>query len=137
MKKLTLFCVLIGYAALAFSQTSSPKPWLGMGLVLRPQADGGKFLYVAHAPKDMPAYQSGIRQGDLITAIDGKPITFRDDLDLIEYTSALAVGRILKLRVVRAGKQHDLRLRVGRLPAEYEERFEESLRRAREARARR
>lgn len=80
------------------------KGWLGMALVLRSDTRGEKFLYVAQAPENAPAYKAGVRQGDLITAIEGKRITFRDDLDIMEFTSALKVGTTLKLRAVRSGK---------------------------------
>ena len=128
MKRLALI-LLIATAAVA-----APKPWLGLGMKLRTDVTGGKFLYVAHAPEDAPAYRSGVRDGDLITAIDGKPVRFRDDLEVLEFTTALRPGRMLKLHVVRGGKPRELRVRVGELPAQYEPMWEESLRRAREAR---
>jgi S1-C subfamily serine protease len=111
-----------------------PKPWLGLGLKLRSDTSGGKFLYVVRAPEDAPAYQSGVRDGDLITAIDGKPIRFRDDLEVLEFSAALRPGKVLKLRLIRGGKPQELKVRIGELPAEYEALWEESLRRAREAR---
>lgn len=128
MKRLLLILLVAATAAAA------PKPWIGMGLKLRNDASGGRFLYVVRAPADAPAYQAGVRDGDLITAIDGKPVRFRDDLDVLEFTAALRPGKVLKLRLIRAGKPQELKVRVGELPAEYEALWEESLRRARAAR---
>ena len=128
--------VLLMAIMLSAGAATARKPWLGMALVLKDAADGGKFLYVAHAPENAPAYQSGVRPGDLIVRIEGKKIQLRDDLDIIEFTSTLTPEKTLRLRIVRAGKEQDLRVRVGLLPPEYEERHEESLRKAREARAR-
>jgi S1-C subfamily serine protease len=128
MKRLLLILLLTATAAAA------PKPWLGLGLKLRNDTSGGKFLYVVRAPEDAPAYQAGVRDGDLITAIDGKPIRFRDDLEVLEFSAALRPGKVLKLRLIRGGKPQELKVRIGALPAEYEALWEESLRRAREAR---
>jgi S1-C subfamily serine protease len=128
--------VLLTVIVLSAGAAAARKPWLGMALVLKGASDGGKFLYVAHAPENAPAYISGIRPGDLIVRIDGKKIQFRDDLDIIEFTSSLTPEKNLKLRIVRAGKEQDLRVRVGVLPVDYEELLEQSLRKAREARAR-
>lgn len=129
MKKIAFAFLLV-----ALTATAAPKPWLGMALKIRNDSSGGKFLYVAQAPQDAPAYQGGVREGDLITTIDGKAIRFRDDADLVEFSSGLKPGKVLKVRVIRAGKRHDLRVRVGTLPAEFEALYEESVRRARESR---
>jgi len=135
---------IIAYVVIAVAAASGaaplaakpPRPWLGMGAIVRGESEGGRFLYVAHAPPDTPAHRSGLRPGDLVTAIDGRKIVFRDDLDMMEFTSRLRIGSTLKLRVVRAGKQRDLQLRVGTLPPAYEQRWVESLQRARDARSR-
>lgn len=118
------------------SKKTTKKPWLGMALLLKDSPDGGKFLYVAHAPEEAPAYQSGIRPSDVITRIEGKPIAFRDVLDILEFTAALTPGQDLKVRLVREGKEQDLRVQIGVLPREYEPLMEESLKRAREERER-
>ncbi len=128
MKKLVIAMLL------ATTMVAAPRPWLGMALKLRDDAAGGKFLYVAHAPQDAPAYQSGVREGDLITAIDGKPVKFRDDADIVEFSAGLVPGKMLKLRIVRSGKRQDIRVRVGTLPKEFEPLYDESVKRARESR---
>jgi S1-C subfamily serine protease len=130
-----LLALLVAPHAIA-AEKLSRKPWLGMALVLRDQPRGGKFLYVAHVPESTPAHQAGIQPADLIAAIDGKPIKFQDDLDFMEFIAALKVGKPLTLRIIRAGKAFDVRLVVGALPVEYEERWVESLQHAREARQR-
>ena len=128
MKRLMLILLLAATAAPA------PKPWVGMGLKLRNDSAGGKFLYVVRAPEDAPAYKAGVRDGDLITAIDGKPVRFRDDLEVLEFSAALKPGKLLNLRIVRGGKPRELKVRVGELPAEYEAIWKENLKRARAGR---
>jgi S1-C subfamily serine protease len=133
-KKLAYSCVAFLLATAL--QADEKKPWLGLGLVLKSSPSGEKFLYVAHAPADAPAHRAGVRPGDLITTIEGKRITFHDDLEIAEFTSTLPVGKVLRMRLIRAGKQLDVRVRIGELPAEYVPMVQENLRRAREARAR-
>lgn len=137
LRKFSVCCLLI---VLAFSSVPASagarKPWLGMALLLRDAPSGGKFLYVAHAPEEAPAYRAGIRPGDLITRIDGKHIAFHDDLDVIEFSTSLAVGKLVKFRLTRAGKEQDVRVRIAALPVEYEELQAQSLKNARAARAR-
>ncbi|HYH10022.1 MAG TPA: PDZ domain-containing protein [Thermoanaerobaculia bacterium] len=116
---------------LAMLAATGAKPWLGVGLLLQDDTSGGKFLFVAAVPEGTPAAAAGLRAQDLITAIDGKKITFRDDLDLLEFLGALEPDRTLRLRVVRSGKTMDARLKVGRMPAEYEARWNATLARAR------
>jgi S1-C subfamily serine protease len=135
-RKRGVCCLLI---VLAFSSVlasaGARKPWLGMALLLRAAPSGGKFLYVAHAPEEAPAYRAGIRPGDLITRIDGKRIAFHDDLEVIEFSTSLTVGKIVKFRLTRAGKDQDIRVRIAALPVQYEELQAQSLRNARAARA--
>lgn len=126
----SLGCVLIATVAVA----TTGRPWLGMGMVLRNDESGGKFLYAAHVPEGTPAYLAGARRGDVITAFDGKPITFRDDLDVLEFLGTQKPGTILKVTIVREGKKQDFKVKLGMLPAEYEQRWLESLERAREMR---
>jgi S1-C subfamily serine protease len=113
---------------------AAPKPWLGVGLLLQEDASGGKFLFVAAVPDGTPAAAAGLKAQDLVTAIDGKKVAFADDLALLEFIGALKPDQVLRLRVVRDGKTIEARLKVGRMPAEYESRWDAGLARAREKR---
>lgn len=131
MRSLAVFCLLVVGSAFA---ADARKPWLGMGLVLRQGPDGAEFLYVAAVPADTPAAKAGFAAGDVITAIDKKPITFGDDLDLMEFMAALKPGQTVRFQMTRAGKTKTIALKAGELPREYEERARESMERARAAR---
>jgi S1-C subfamily serine protease len=111
-------------------------PWLGAGFVLRQSPGGGKFLYVAGVQAGSPAAAAGVRRGDVVEAINGSPIRFTDELDLIEAVAALKPGSTLRMRVVRSGKSEELKIVVGLLPPELRPLAAESLQRAREQRAR-
>lgn len=121
-------------AVVTMTAAEPAKAWLGMGLVLKTSPDRSKFLYVAAVPPGTPASKAGMAAGDVITAIDKKPITFRDDLDLMEFTAALKPNQIVSFRVTRAGKTRTIGVKAGVLPHEYEERTRESMERARAAR---
>ena len=66
---------------------------LGIGLA-RPKAVLGKVM------PDGPAMKAGLREGDLVTAIDGQPVA--DGLALVERVRA-APGKPLNLSVLRNG----------------------------------
>lgn len=129
--------VVLALILAAATATTPQRPYIGMAMLLRDAPGGGKFLYVAAVAEKTPAAQAGALAGDVINAINGKPITFRDDVDLLDFVGALHPGDLVKLTIVREGKTRELRLKVGVMPPEYVERWELSRQRAREARARR
>lgn len=135
MRTLTAFCLVALLASAADASAGPAKAWLGMGLVLKTSPDGSKFLYVAAVPSGTPAAKVGLVAGDIITEIDRKPIRFRDDLDLMEFTAGLKPNQVVRFRVTRAGKAKTVDVKAGELPAEYEQRARESMERARAARA--
>jgi S1-C subfamily serine protease len=52
--------------------------------------------------------------GDVIVAVDGKPLTRREDL--ADEISAMSSGDEVRLEVVRDGKHKTIRLRLGERP---------------------
>ncbi len=70
---------------------------------------------VAEVMPGGPADEGGIRVGDIITAFNGKPILFSSDLP--HQVGQLAPGAMARLVLMRNGKQQELELRVGQLPA--------------------
>jgi S1-C subfamily serine protease len=131
-----LVVALLILTAVTTSASGAKKPWLGMALTLRKGPDGNRFLYVAAVPAGTPAAKAGMAAGDVVTAINGRKISFRDDLDVMEFIGRSKPGDTIRLRVVRAGKAKDMRVRFGELPPEYEDAFRESLERARVLRER-
>lgn len=131
MRKIAI-CFFVLFATAVTADAS--KAWLGMGLVLKNSPDGSKFLYVVAVPADTPAAKAGMMTGDVVTAIDKKPITFRDDLDLMEFTAALEPNQVVRFLVTRSGAARTISVKAGVLPREYEERSRESMERARAAR---
>lgn len=62
-----------------------------------------------------PAAQGGVQVGDLITAINGKPVT--DSATLSQHLSNLAPGSDATLTVNRSGQSMSIKVTLGTLPA--------------------
>src|SRR6185503_8160198 len=74
-------------------------------LVAEPQAGG-------------PSAKAGIVSGDVITAVNGKPV--RDARDLAKQIGGLAPGATVKLSVWRKGEEKTFSLTLGELPNQRE-----------------
>jgi serine protease Do len=61
-----------------------------------------------------PADRAGVRVGDVIIDVDGRPI--RNNRDLIDYISYLPVGSQVKITVLRNGKREVLTARTAERP---------------------
>jgi serine protease Do len=78
-----------------------------------PKAEGA---LVAEPQEDGPAAKAGIKAGDVITAVDGRPI--KDARDLAKRIGAMAPGSSVNLDVVRNGSHQTLTFVLGELPKE-------------------
>ncbi len=75
---------------------------------------GRDGVLVTEVYRDTPASAAGLRRGDVITLIDGKPV---DDQDGVRNQAAFArPGQTLTLEVWRAGESRDVSLVVGVQP---------------------
>ena len=70
-------------------------------------------LAIDDVPKGTPAETAGLNVGDVITAIDDKPITTVDDLRLM--IAQMAPGSKIKLEVYRKGKKQTIDATLGTL----------------------
>lgn len=71
---------------------------------------------VANVTPNSPAAQAGIRQGDVILSVNGKPV--EDSHDLTRAIGALPPGERVKLTAWRNGKQQDYTVKLARRTAE-------------------
>jgi serine protease Do len=76
----------------------------------------GFGVMVAEVLKDTPAEAAGLLTGDLIVAIDGRPIVETRTLQRLVGESP--AGRELRVVVLREGRRRELRVRVGEMPAD-------------------
>jgi serine protease Do len=84
---------------------------------------------VAEPQKDSPAVKAGIQSGDVITAVDDKPVT--DARDLARKIGGMAPGTTVKLAIFRDGDSKTVQLTLGKLPNMREARAEFGSRRHR------
>jgi len=78
--------------------------------------DPGQGVYVAKAYEENPAYEAGIRQGDVITSIDGKNIDSSRDLTMT--IANLKVGQKIKVKLIREGGEKTFLVALGKRPDE-------------------
>lgn len=86
-----------------------------LGFVPNETIEDGKGVHVEAVSKGGPAELGGLKGGDLITAIDGKPVRNLTDFDAI-YGSA-KVGQKLSVTIERAAKVQKLTITLAARPA--------------------
>ncbi|HEX8411334.1 MAG TPA: PDZ domain-containing protein [Thermoanaerobaculia bacterium] len=129
MKSLPIVFVLFLAACAAAPPSAPPAPvvadampqppgYLGFGFSYhKPDAaqSRGGWLMVRHVPDDGPAYRAGLTPQTVITAIDGQPLTFPDDLAMLEWLKTIRPGQSIRLTI--AGENpRELTLVAAELP---------------------
>lgn len=123
---------LLGVALLLLSlaaPAASAERWGWLGIRIRDLSEAemddlsvklgvaeGYGVMVAEVLKDAPAESSGLRAGDLIVAIEGRPVV--ETRGLQRLVGSAAAGRELSVVVLREGRRRELRVRVGQMPPE-------------------
>ena len=79
----------------------------------RPDLNGA---LVSDVSPHSPAANAGIRRGDIIAKVDGKPVT--NARELRNAVAELPVGRTVDLDVVRASRRVALRIRIAETPVD-------------------
>jgi serine protease Do len=80
--------------------------------------DKARGALVADVQDDSPALKAGLRQGDVITTYDGKPVGQLSDLPrLVADTTA---GKTVPVEVLRNGKSETVSVEIAKLPASQE-----------------
>ncbi len=74
---------------------------------------GENGALVSEVIKDSPAEKAGLKSGDIILEFDGKKISEMNELP--RMVAATPVGRQLKLKVLREGKQEEISVVIERL----------------------
>lgn len=71
-------------------------------------------VLVENVDPDTPARKAGVRHGDVILEVDGRPL--RETRDLIDYVSSRGPDAVVKLLVVRDGKRQTIGVTLGERP---------------------
>jgi serine protease Do len=70
---------------------------------------------IAEVVPEGPAAKAGVREGDVVTAIDGRKVA--DDRQFRLSISGTAPGAKVNLKVLRDGKEQEIPVQLGELPA--------------------
>ena len=92
-----------------------PRAYLGMGVTLRQAPDGERFLHVENVAPKGPAALAGVQPLDVITALNGKKIAFRNEVEFLTYAATLQPGKPIQLQLRRADKSLRTKLTPGEL----------------------
>jgi S1-C subfamily serine protease len=88
--------------------------YLGLGLHPVALPDGNTGLISLSAEPDGPAARAGVLIGDVLLALDGKPV--RDTDDIQSVLDRESVGKPIAARIVRGGQVIELNITVGERP---------------------
>jgi serine protease Do len=78
--------------------------------------EDAKGALVADVVKDGPAEASGLKQGDVITEFDGKPVVDSAELPLL--VARTGVGKSVRLKIIRDKEAKEFTVKVGELKEE-------------------
>jgi len=78
-------------------------------------------VFVQSVAAGGPSEKAGIKEQDIITAINGKPV--KDGNDLVKVVSTTPVGTPVTLSVLRDGKHQDFKVVIGNLAQIFPDRF--------------
>jgi len=95
-------------------QTNTLNPEMTESFGLKSDAKGA--IITDLNPADGPAAKAGLKLEDLITAINDKPVTSRDDLRLI--IAQTPPGTKINVKFIREGKPQSAEVTLGKLPDE-------------------
>ena len=76
----------------------------------------GSGALVSEVLEGSPAEKAGIKQGDVVTSFDGKPV--KDPHDLATMVAATGVGKEVPVTVIRDGRKEQLAATIGKLGSE-------------------
>jgi S1-C subfamily serine protease len=101
-----LLAALTASSAMA-GTAAAPVPasgWLGLGYTYNAtNTSAGRmvWLFVRQIAPGGPADRAGLKTQDVITAINGKTIAFKDELDTLNFFSGIHQGDRVQLKVSR------------------------------------
>jgi|GEM_PF-2086734 len=90
---------LLIFALVASAPSAGCPGWLGLGFLYHPptRANANGWMYVQRLAPRGPAERAGLFPGDVITAIDGQPIRYADELSLLQRMSRISGGSVVHL----------------------------------------
>jgi serine protease Do len=86
----------------------------GTAPVPAPRGGRRRGVLVAGVERNSPAARAGMRQGDVVVAINGERV--ETSRALVRNVAAVEPGQTVRLTVLRNGQEHEVRVQVGRRP---------------------
>ncbi|HEX3579182.1 MAG TPA: PDZ domain-containing protein [Thermoanaerobaculia bacterium] len=77
---------------------------------------GSQWLIVRVVVPNGPAANAGLAPMDVVTAIDGKPLHFRDDLEFLDFLATVHPGQRLRLSVIHKQQKSVRTIQAGVMP---------------------
>ncbi len=99
------------YAIIDTENVGKGRPVLSVYVGLSTETEKGGGIRVTFAPEDAPAGKAGIKEDDVIIAIDGKTIANYDDFNA--YLVTKKPGEVIKVTVKRDGKEQVIEVKLG------------------------
>lgn len=95
--------VLLVLALLSNNTNANCPGWLGLGFRYQPPVRGhiDGWIYVQRLAPHGPSERAGLVPGDVITAIDGQPIRYIEELALLQRLSRISGGSVVHLSIRR------------------------------------
>ncbi|PJF20942.1 MAG: hypothetical protein CUN56_13615 [Phototrophicales bacterium] len=118
MKRLILiFALIISLSSMVMAQEETPeptspdapRPFLGI------QFDPNDEAITIQVLPDSPADEAGLQDGDVITAINGEPVTVQTIRDVV---NSFAVGETITVTITRDDESLDIDVTLGERPTE-------------------
>jgi S1-C subfamily serine protease len=72
--------------------------------------DSQDGVYIARIKRRSPGDKAGLKLGDIITEINGKPVKNTTDVENIVYSTYPKVGDVLDITVFRNGRTRNIKL---------------------------
>jgi S1-C subfamily serine protease len=116
-----------------FSQGKAEHPFIGIQMVdltpdlkkelnndtnvnaTHPKISQDRGVLIVRVLSDSPATQAGLKEGDVIQKVDGKPIKTASEVQ--EWVESKGVGNLLQLEVYRNGQTQTIKVQLGKFPA--------------------
>jgi S1-C subfamily serine protease len=136
MKRFMLILsLLLAMSAMAAEKTPRPG-WLGEGLTHHIK-DSEQWLLVRLVLPNGPGAAAGIHPGDVITAINGKTLRFRDSVEMLEFLGRNHPGDRINVSLMRGQQKTTAVIVTSPMTDEQYARWQLNLEMARKQRAER
>jgi serine protease Do len=91
--------------------------WLGVSVAdAEQQGRRQRGAVIMGVERGSPAARAGLRQGDLVTALNGEPVA--TSRALVRGVAVLPPGETVRLTLLRGGRSQDIAVQIGRRPNE-------------------